>query len=41
MRRRAVMAAWVLTAGLALAETAGCNWLNLRGRDEHRPPSAR
>ncbi len=38
MRRRAVMAAWVLTAGLALAETAGCNWLNLRGRDEHRQP---
>jgi tetratricopeptide (TPR) repeat protein len=33
------MAAWVLTAGLALAGTAGCNWLNLRGRDEHRQPA--
>ena len=32
------MAAWVLTAGLALAGTAGCNWMNLRGRDEHRQP---
>jgi tetratricopeptide (TPR) repeat protein len=39
MGRRAVMAAWVLTAGLALAATAGCNWLNLRGRDERRPAS--
>ncbi len=39
MRRRAVMAAWVLTAGLALVQAAGCNWLNLRGRDEHRPAS--
>jgi tetratricopeptide (TPR) repeat protein len=38
MRRRAVMAAWVLTAGLALAP-AGCNWLNLRRRDEPRPAS--
>src|SRR5690242_7563943 len=38
MRRRAVMAAWVLSAGLALAESAGCSWLGLRGRDEHRPP---
>jgi tetratricopeptide (TPR) repeat protein len=32
------MAAWVLTAGLALVTTAGCNGLNLRGRDPHRPP---
>jgi tetratricopeptide (TPR) repeat protein len=32
------MAAWVLSAGLALAEAAGCSWLGLRGRDEHRPP---
>jgi tetratricopeptide (TPR) repeat protein len=30
------MAAWVLTAGLALVTTAGCNGLNLRGRDTHR-----
>lgn len=37
MRRRAVMAAWVLTAGLALAQMAGCNWLNLRHRDEPNP----
>jgi tetratricopeptide (TPR) repeat protein len=37
MRRRAVMAAWVLTIGLALAESAGCNWLNLRDREESRP----
>jgi tetratricopeptide (TPR) repeat protein len=32
------MAAWVLTSGLALATTAGCNGLHLRGRDAHRPP---
>jgi tetratricopeptide (TPR) repeat protein len=32
------MAAWLLTAGLALAQ-AGCNWLNLRRRDEPRPVS--
>src|SRR5262249_58348021 len=38
MRRRAVMAAWVLSAGLALAATAGCSGLGLRGRDDHRPP---
>src|SRR5262245_18050799 len=37
MRRRAVMAAWVLTVGLALAQGAGCNWLNLRRRDENQP----
>lgn len=37
MRRRAVMAAWVLTAGLALAHGAGCNRLDLRHRDEPRP----
>jgi tetratricopeptide (TPR) repeat protein len=30
------MAAWVLTAGLALVVTAGCNGLNLRGRDTPR-----
>jgi tetratricopeptide (TPR) repeat protein len=39
MGRRAVMAAWVLTAGLALATTAGCKGLNLRGRDDRRPSS--
>jgi tetratricopeptide (TPR) repeat protein len=33
------MAAWVLTAGLALAATAGCNALSPRGRDAHRAPS--
>jgi tetratricopeptide (TPR) repeat protein len=33
------MAAWVLSAGLALAATAGCSWLGLRGRDEHPSPS--
>ncbi len=27
------MAAWVLTAGLALAHGAGCKWLSLRHRD--------
>ena len=37
MRRRAVMAAWVLSTGLALAQGAGCNRLNLRHRDEPRP----
>ncbi len=36
---QAVMAAWVLTAGLALAATSGCNALNLRGRDASRTPS--
>lgn len=39
MRRRAVMAAWVLTAGLALAATAGCNALHPRGRDAPRAAS--
>ena len=36
MKRRAVMAAWVLTAGLALTHGAGCKWLSLRHRDS--PP---
>jgi tetratricopeptide (TPR) repeat protein len=31
------MAAWVLTSGVALAQTAGCNWLSLRHRDDSRP----
>ncbi len=33
------MAAWVLSASLALAATAGCSWLGLRDRDEHPSPS--
>lgn len=33
MRRRAVVAAWVLTVGLALANNAGCAGLGLRGRN--------
>lgn len=37
MRRRSVMAAWVLSAGLALALGAGCNGSNLRHRDDPRP----
>ena len=37
MRRRAVMAAWVLSTGLALAQSAGCGWPGLRRRDEPRP----
>src|SRR5690349_8637528 len=36
MRRRAVLAAWVLSVGLALALAAGCSRLNLR-RDDSRP----
>lgn len=34
------MAAWVLTASLALAQGAGCGWLDLRHQDEPRqvPP---
>jgi tetratricopeptide (TPR) repeat protein len=38
MRRRAAIAAWRLLIGLALAATAGCGGLGVRGRD-NRPTS--
>ncbi len=39
MRRRAVITAWRLLTGLALASTAGCGWLGVRPRDDRLPPT--
>jgi tetratricopeptide (TPR) repeat protein len=40
MRRWAVIAAWRLLIGLALAASAGCGWLGVRGRNDRPPPTA-